>query len=137
MRRHAVYYSCRFLVFLQYFHTDIDMRTLALVIQRLAYIVEQTRSLGQCDIQTELSGHESCQMCDLDRMFQHVLTVGRPVFEPSQKFHQFRMQVVYAYFESCLLSFFLYYGVHLALRLMDHFLDPCRMYPAVNDEFFQ
>ena len=59
------------------------MRTLDLMVKRLAYVVQQAGSLGQLDVQAQLAGHQSGQMGDLYGMFEHVLSVGGPVPEPA------------------------------------------------------
>src|SRR5699024_4134778 len=56
---HAVDNGLGFLISSEHLDTNIYVRTLDLMVKRLAYVVQQAGSLGQLDVQAQLAGHQS------------------------------------------------------------------------------
>ena len=61
------------------------VRTLDLVIDRLADVVEQAAGLGDLDVGPDLGGDHRGQAARLDDVVEHVLAVARPVLEPAER----------------------------------------------------
>ena len=84
----SVDYLGAFLVLAAHVNAYLNVRTFDLIAQRLADIVEQTCTSCKVCVNTKLGSHYACQMCDLDRMVEHVLTVGGSVSETADKAYQ-------------------------------------------------
>ena len=113
------------------------MGTLIFVVECLADIMQQSGSLGQLDVQSQLACHQTRELRDLDGMLEYILPVGGSVFESAQNLDQLRMQIVNADLEGRLFAFLLDDRVDFLGRLFDHFLDPRRMDAAVYNELFE
>jgi hypothetical protein len=77
-------------------HPDGGVRTLDVVIHRLADIVKQTRPPRQGFIQSEFRGHHPRQAGDFNGVLEHALPEAGPVAQRPEVAHQFRMQPVHA-----------------------------------------
>src|SRR5881398_2033723 len=67
---------------------DSRMRALDLVRHRLADVVQQRRTLRRLRTGAELRGHETGEVHDLERVFEHVLPVARAIAKPAEDLHQ-------------------------------------------------
>ena len=124
-------------VLLRKIGADRHMRSLDLVINRLAHIVQQTAALCEHHVSADLRCHDAGEMSDLDRVVEHVLSVARAIAQTSEELHKLGMKPVYARFKRRLLARFLDALVNLALRLLDHLLDARRMDAPIRHELLQ
>ena len=51
------------------------MGAFALMVEGLADIMQQSRALRKRHIESQLAGHQACQMGDLDGMLEYILSV--------------------------------------------------------------
>ena len=107
------------------------------MVDRLADVVKQTGALGNLDVSAQLSGHDTGQMSDFDRMLQNILTVARPVFQSSEQLDQLRMQSVDTGIEAGLLPGFPDLRFQILLSFFYSFFDSRRMDAPVKNQFFQ
>ena len=70
-------------------------------------------------------------------MLQDILTIARPVFQPTKKLDQLDMHTVRCDIECCLLSGLPHGNIKLFLHLLNNLFNPGRMYSAVHDQSFQ
>ena len=103
------------------FNAQLDVRTLHLVIDGLADVMEQTRALGELHIRAQLRRHQTGQMADLDAVLEHVLAVARAIAHAAKQLDQLVVDAVHVRFEDGLLAGLANLIVHLALGLFDHF----------------
>ena len=66
MSSHSIYDFLRLLVFLQYFHTEIYVSTLLVMVERFAYVMQKTCSLCGTDILAYLGCQKSAQVTHLN-----------------------------------------------------------------------
>ena len=113
------------------------MGALLFVVDRLADIVQQARTLGKIDVQPQLRRHHTGELCDLDGMLVHILAVAGAVFEPAEQFDQLGMQAEDTDFEhggfAVLLDLLIQFLAHLFHRLF----DAGGMDAAVADQLFE
>ena len=133
----AVDNGLRLLIFAGDVDTDGDVAALDLVVDGLAQVVQQTRTLGDVHVSTEFGGHEARHMGDLYGMVQHVLAVARAVLHAAQELDNLGVQAVDIGLEHGALAFGLDGGVDLLLGLGNHFLNPGGMDTTVLDELFE
>ena len=124
-------------VLLRKIRADLGMGTFDLVVNRLAYIMQQTRTLCKSYIGAQLGSHHSCKMSYFDGMLENILSVAGAVLQTADKLDQFMVQSVYSHLEYCLLACFAYLRVHLAAGLFYHFLYAPGVYPSIGYEPFQ
>ena len=113
------------------------MRALNLVVDGLAYIVQQTGALGKRYVRAYFGSHNARKMGNLDGVLQHVLAVAGAVFKSAQQLNKFVMQPVYAAFENGLLARFADLLIHFLARLFNHFLYAARMNTPVHYQLFK
>ena len=106
------------------------------MVERLSDIVKQTRSSCKSRVHAKLARHNSCQMCHLYGVIQHVLTVGGSVLKPSYKPYKLVVQAVYVCFQYGSLALLLYAQLHLSARLLNRFLNARGVNtPVLNEPF--
>src|ERR1700682_6161191 len=127
MALHAVDHGVALAEFLQDFAAELEMRPVHLAIDRLADVVEEAGALGDLDVAAELRRHVRGEPGDLLGVLEHVLTVGSPVLEPSEKLDQLRVEVRDPEFERRRLPFLADLLPELGADLLDDLLDPCGM----------
>ena len=137
VRRDAVDHFRRLVIALGHLDAQLDVRAFQLVIDGFANVVEQARALGKLNVRAQLRRHQARQMTDLNGMLQHVLTIAGAELQPAQQLHQLMVDAMHVRFKDGLLARLADLVVHLALGLIDHFLDARRMNAAVGDELFQ
>ena len=82
------------LVFLGEFHAADCVRQFRFVVGHLADVVQQTCAARRLGIQTQLGGHDACEVRRFAGVLQQVLAVGRAVFHFADHADQFGMQAV-------------------------------------------
>ena len=107
------------------------------MVKRLADIVKQAGSLCSPDVGAKFRSHEACEVRDLERMIEHVLTVARAVFELAEELDDLGVDVVDACVNKRPLARLLNGRLDLSLSLIVHFLDPCGVDPAVGNELLK
>ena len=70
------------------------MRSLNVVVNGLAQVVQKTGALGGYNVQTKLGGHNAAQIGDLKRVLQHVLTERGAVAQSAQGLDDLGVQIV-------------------------------------------
>ena len=113
---------------------DGRVRTLDLVVDRLADVVEQPADLGGLDVRAELGGHDRGDEARLHAVDEHVLPVAGAVLEPAEQLEQLRRQARDAGVVRGLLARLADDQVDLRAGLVDDLLDPPGVDPAVGDE---
>ena len=71
-----------------------DVGALRLVVHGLANIVQQACPLGQGHVGAQLSGHQACQVADLNGMLEHILTIAGTEAQAAQELDQLVMNAV-------------------------------------------
>ena len=69
-----------FLIALGKLNAELDMRTLLRMVNSLTDIVEKSGTLRKLNVGSELGSHKTCDIGNLKRMVQNVLTVAGTVF---------------------------------------------------------
>ena len=64
---------------------DGRVRTLDLVVDGLADVVQQAAHLGDLDVGADLGGDDRRQVAGLDDVVEHVLAVAGPELEPAEE----------------------------------------------------
>ena len=128
---HSVDDGRAFLVFLQQPDTDFNMGSFHFVVDALADVMEQSGPPCKVRIRTQVMGQVRGQVGDFQGMFEDVLTVAGPVFQPADQFDQLRMDPADADFQKSLVSGFLDFLFNLQLRFLIGFFDSSRVDPAV------
>ena len=126
-----------FLVLAAELHTKLDVGALHLVVNGLADIVQQTRTLGGGHIGAQLRRHHAGDMGHLDGVLQHILAVAGAVMQAAQQLLQLRMHASHAGFQSSTLALGADDSVHLPAGLLHHFLNVGGMDTAVGNELLQ
>ena len=113
------------------------MRALDLVVDRLADVVEQPGRLADVDVRADLGGQAPAMTESSSEWCEHVLPIAGAEFEPAQQLDQVRMQADDIRLVGDALALFADRAVQLGLRLVDDFLDPGRVDPAVLQQLLQ
>src|SRR5918992_1302373 len=117
--------------------SDDGVRTLDLVGERLADVVQEPAALGQGDVHAQLGGHDAGQVGGLDQVAEHVLAVGGAVLEPAQHPDQLGVQVGDADLQAGVLTGPADLAFDLLLGPVVGLLDAGRVDPAVGDQLLQ
>ena len=80
-------YICGGLVPRRNVRADFGMRSVDLMSQCLADVVQKTASGGDLDVRPYLPGHHSSESGDLDAVLKNILAIAESVFEPTQQLH--------------------------------------------------
>ena len=113
------------------------VRTLALVRDGLADVVQQRRTGGAAGVGPQLGGQHRGEPRALDRVCEHVLAVARPELEPAQQLHELGVKRADVRLEHRLLPHLDHVLVDLGLRLVEGLLDPGRMDAAVLEQLLE
>ena len=113
------------------------MSSFGFVVNRFAYVVQQSCALADHDVGAELSRHIAGEIRNLDGMFEHVLSVARTEFHAAEKLDFFGMKIEHARFEHGVLARFLNLYVYLLRRFCNDILYSARVNAAVGYKFFQ
>src|SRR4029453_299809 len=116
---------------------DDGVRSLDLVGEGLADVVQEPAPLGQGDVHAQLGGHDAGQVGGLDQVAEYVLAVGGAVLEPSQHADQLGVQVGDADLEAGVLAGPAHLPLDLLLGPFVGLLDAGRMDAAVGDQLLQ
>src|SRR5215213_10322650 len=116
---------------------DGGVRSLDLVGEGLADVVEEPAALGQGHVHAQLGGHDPGQVGGLDQVAEHVLAVGGPVLEPAQDADQFGVQVGDADLQAGVLAGPADLALDLLAGPVVGFLDAGRVDAAVGDQLLQ
>jgi hypothetical protein len=112
---------------------DLGDASLALVVDRLADVVEQPRPLGELLVEPQLGGHDPRQVGDLLDVVEDVLAVRGPVLQPPEELHQLRVDVLDPELLDGLLTGPQHRLVHGAGALGRELLDPLGlMFPSLR-----
>ena len=129
--------SIRLLVLPGQIHADGDVAALHLVVDSLADVVEEARTLGGVHIHAQLRGHKTGNVGHFDGVIQHVLAVAGAVAHAAQKLDQLGIEAVDIGLKHGTLAFGLDGGIDLALGFGHHFLDAGGVDTAVLNQLFQ
>ncbi len=113
---------------------DRGVRSLDLVVDRLADVVEQAAHLGDLDVGADLGRDDRGEMARLDDVVEHVLAVARAVLEPAEELDDLGGQARDAGLVGGLLAGLADDEVDLGAGLGDDLLDAARVDAAVRDE---
>ena len=70
------------------------VRTLDLVVDGLAEVVQQAGALRELDVDAELGGHDAGEVADLERVLEHVLAVARAELQAAERADELGVQAV-------------------------------------------
>ena len=112
---------------------DDRVRTLDLVVDRLAEVVEQAGALRELDVDAELGGHDAGEVADLERVLEHVLAVAGAVLQAAEGADELRVQPVDSAVEGRLLAGLVDGLADELLGLVEHLLDAGRVDAPVGD----
>src|SRR5215203_4902225 len=121
MGRDAVHHERMLAVLRRHLHPELDVRSLMLVRQHLAHVVQQRATLGHGDVQAQLRSHDAGEVGDLLRVLKDVLAVARTPLHPPDELDELRMEAVHAGVVRRLLTGLDDLGVDFLLRLVDDF----------------
>src|SRR5215217_4901763 len=116
---------------------DDGVRSLDLVGEGLADVVEEPAALGQGHVHAQLGGHDPGQVGGLDQVAEHVLAVGGPVLEPAQDADQLGVQVGDADLQAGVLAGPADLALDLLAGPVVGLLDAGRVDAAVGDQLLQ
>ena len=119
------------------FHADDCVRQFRFVVGHLADVVQQACPAGDLGVETQLRGHDACEVRRFTGMLQQVLSVGRTVFHLADHADQFGVQSVDSQVDRRALADLDDLLLDLLLNLGDHLLDACGVDAAVGDELVQ
>src|SRR5450830_775125 len=134
VRLDGVAHALRLAVLLAELLRDVGVRTVDLVVDGLADVVQQAGALGDLDVGAQLGGHDAGEMGYLDGVVEHVLAVAGAVLEAPEDSDEFGRHAVHVRVEAGLFPRFLHGGLDLGLRLKVHLLDARRVDTPVGDE---
>ena len=137
MRQNSVDNKLGLAELLSDFAADFHVRAFHLMVNCLADIMQQTCTLSKHNVYAQLRSHHACQVCNLNRVVQHILTIAGAIFQTAQKLNQLRMQAMHANRKGCLLASLLNLLLNLFLSLLDHFFNTGRMNTTVVNQLFQ
>ena len=113
------------------------MGTFNLMVDGFTDIMQQSGTFCHADIHTDLTCQKSGKLCHLDGMFQCILSITGTELHTSKETHQLRMDAVHTNFKCCCFTFLTDHVLYFFLCFLNHLLDPCRMNPAIYDQFFE
>ena len=99
--------------------------------------MNQTCTFCSSNICTQFRCHNACQVCNLNGVLQHVLTVAGAVTHTSQKFNHIWMHAVYVGFQNSTFAVLFNLGLNFTLRFFNHFFDSCWMNTSILNQAFQ
>ena len=99
--------------------------------------LEETGTLCELRIESQLRGHDAAEVGDFTGVLQNVLGVTGAVFQTSDEADDLGVHVVDPQVEGGRLTGLLYRLVELFFHLLDYLLDPRRVNPAVGNEPLQ
>src|SRR5439155_5098297 len=114
--------------------TDDGVRALDLVVDRLADVVQQTRSLHGLHVVAALAREHARDVRDLDGVSQNVLAVRRAEVQPAEVLHEIGVEAGDPDLVDGGLGGLLHDLVDLGLRLRDHLLDARGVDAPVDEE---
>ena len=107
------------------------------MVNSLADIMQQAGTLSQNNVNTKLRSHYTCQVGNLNRMVQDILTIAGTIFQAAQQLNQFGVQTMHSDSKGSLFAGFLNLLLNLFLCLFNHFLNAGRMNTTIINQFFQ
>ena len=113
---------------------DRGVRTLDLVVDGLADVVQQPAHLGDLDVGADLGRDDRREVARLDDVVEHVLAVARAVLEPAEELDDLGRQARDAGLVGGLLAGLADDQVDLGAGLGDDLLDAAGMDAAVGDQ---
>ena len=113
---------------------DRGVRTLDLVVDGLADVVQQAAHLGDLDVGPDLGGDDRRQVAGLDDVVEHVLAVAGPEPEAAEGLDDVGREAGDAGVVGGLLAGLAHDRVDLGAGLGDDLLDASRVDAAVGDE---
>ncbi len=113
------------------------MGSFHLMIHCFADIMQETRTLGHADIQTQFSGKESGELRYFHGMLQYILSVAGTIVQFAKKLDQLRVNTVHADFQCGGFPLLFNSGIHFFSCLLYHLLDSGRMNAAIHDELLE
>ena len=119
------------------FAADFNVRAFHFMVNSLADIMQQAGTFSQNNVNTKLRSHYTCQVSNLNRMVQHILTIAGTIFQAAQQLNQFGVQTMHSDSKGCLFAGFLNLLLNLFLCLFNHFLNAGRMNTTIINQFFQ
>src|SRR3989344_7688001 len=137
MRLHRFDYFLVNVEFLENSFADFHMRSLDIVVHRLAYVVKKGAFFGHTDVRFQFGGQHSGDMSRFNGMLQDILPVTGSEIQPTQHSKKTRVQINYARFISGHFSFLFDGFFHFAPGFFHHFFNPGRLNSSVRDKIFQ
>ena len=116
---------------------DNGMRSLNLVVNRLADIVEKTGALGKRRVETELGSHDAAKLRNLLGVRENILSKGSAVTESAERLHDLGVKIMDPSVEGCLFASLLNPLLHESLRLLIHLLDAGGVNAAICDQVLE
>ena len=133
----SVYNIGAFLILFTYIYAYLNMRSLDLITQCLTYIVKQSGSSCQICVNTKFRCHHSRKVCYLYGVVKNVLSVRRSEPKSAKQLDKLVVEPVNVGFKHCTLTLLLDLILNLSSCFIYHFLNSCRVYPTVLNEFFK
>jgi hypothetical protein len=115
----------------------LDMRTLDLMINRFADVMQEGPRASDGSVNAELRGKHAGDMGHFDRVLEHILPIARPEMEAPQERDKFRIEPYDAAFKRCGFAFLLHDIRNLDARFLHRLLYLGRLDTAVGYEFFE
>ena len=116
---------------------ELDVRSFHIVIDGLTDIMQQTGSLRHTNVESELLGEESCDLCDLNGMTQCILTIGGTELHTAEELHQLRIQTVYTDLEDSGVTLLTDGFVDFLLCLLHDLFDSRRVDTSIDDQLLK
>ena len=116
---------------------DNGMRTLDVMVDSLAKIVQQAGTLGGHNVQAKLGSHHAAQVGNLEGMLEHVLTKRGAVAQSAQGLNDLGVQVVDTGIEGSLFASLAHALLNQVGGLVIHLLDAGRVNAAVSNKVLE
>src|SRR5213594_2014606 len=137
MRAHRVHHRRGDLVSLEQVCPDHGVRTLDLVVDGLADVVEQARQLGDADVGADLGRHHGGEVGDLFRVVEHLLAVAGAKTKDAEVADDLGVQPLKAELQDRRLPLLFDPLQDLLAGFGDDLLDPSEMDASIHDELVE
>ena len=107
------------------------------MVDRLADVMQQTGTAGNGGVDAKFGGEHTGDVCDLDRVQQHVLSITGAVMHAAEQANQLGMDAMNTGFERGAFALGFDDLIDFLLCLLHHFRDARRMDATVQNQLFQ
>ena len=130
VRRDGVADDVVFAVFCGELGPELGMGAFGFPVNGFSDIMQQTGAKGDFWVEPQFRSHEPGEQRHLLAVLQHVLSVGRPVFQPAEQFDELRFYSVDVQFEDDFLGGLLHFLFKFLFAFFNKLFYAAGMYPC-------